>query len=425
MQTFPFYFICWLLFLFLSFYFVWFKYNHTDKASFPLATLKQVVYYLFSYNIHLQLVKLLMPAFHRKHSSGASKNPPVLLSSERPSPLNVGSEVAAQAENATEKLQSRVQNATEQVQEQIRAPEKEKAIPLKTFDHIKSYPLVQETRSFLYEVPAARIVHANTKPWLKSILESKLMQIALPVTNTVDTVANSSLNLTEKIVPSLKTKTYQKLSQEALLPYTYTKKYGKQATDKTVSLVDQNVYRPTHNQVLKFRKYYNEKIYDTKGKPLVRSSLDPITAPLNNFFQNNYVKWLPEGKDVPRDGYSSELNRSVALVINFFSRSIPVLEKNVIDTGMMPCYYFIHANKVLNKSLDKQPSLGFKNSLNGSKDAISHLEKEAADYIKSHGPQKLLTNPLHKGNKKNRVEDVVEQSQNAIQDHVEEIQSHV
>ncbi|CAR28815.1 hypothetical protein ZYGR_0U01740 [Zygosaccharomyces rouxii] len=364
-----------------------------------------------------------MPAFHRKHSSGSSKNPPVLLSSESASPSNVASNVAAQVENATEKVQTQVANVTEQVEQHVTVPERKKAIPLKTVDHIKSYPLVQETRSFLQEVPAARILHANTKPWLKSILESKMMQIALPVTNTVDTMANSSLNLTEKIVPSLKTKTYQKLGEEALLPYTYTKKYGKQATDKTLSIADQNIYQPTHNQVLKFRKYYNEKLYDTKGKPLVRSSLDPLTAPLNNFFQNNYVKWFPKGEDVPKDGYSSELNRSVALVINFFSRSIPVLEKSVIDTGMMPCHYFIHANKVLNKSLDKQPSLGFKDSLNGSKNAISELEKEAAEYIKSHGPQKLLTNPFH--NQKKKVNNVVEQGQNAIQDRVEEIQSHV
>lgn len=374
-----------------------------------------------------------MPAFHRKHSSGNSKNPPVLLSSERASPSNVASNVTAQAENGVDNVQTQVENAAEQVQNQVenvtdrlqehvQVPEKGKHIPLKTVDHIKSYPLVQQTRSLLHEVPAARILHANTKPWLKSLLESKVMQLALPLTNTVDSVTNSSLNLTEKAVPSLKTKTYQKLGEEALLPYTYTKKYGKQATNKTVSLGNQNVYQPAHNQVLKFRKYYNEKLYDTKGKPLVRSSLDPLTAPLNNMFEHTYIKWFPHGKDVPKQGYSSELNRSVALVINFFSRSIPVLEKNVFDTGMLPCNYVIHANKVLNKSLDKQPRLGFKDSLNGSKDAFTELEKEVAEYIKKHGPQKLLTNPFNKKN--NKKNNAVQQGQDAIQDRVEEIQSH-
>lgn len=370
-----------------------------------------------------------MPAFHRK-SSSASKNPPVLLSSERASASNVASNITAEAEAMPDKIQTHVGDIAEQVQtevenvvEGVQNPPKNTTIPSKTVDHINSYPLVQQTRSFLYGIPAARILHANTKPLVKSVLESKMMQLALPVTNTVDTVANSSLNLTEKVVPSLKTKTYQRLAEEAKLPYNYTKKYGKQATNKTVALADRKVYQPAHNQVLKFRKYYNGKVYDTKGKPLVRGSLDPVTGPINNLFENLYVKWFPDGTPVSKEGYSSELNRSVALVINFFSRSIPVLEKRIIDTSMLPCHYVLHANSVFNKSLDKQPSLGMKNSWKASKDAISELEKEAIEYAKKHGPQNLLTNPFNK--KKSGQGNVLQQSEEAVHDRVEELQSQI
>ncbi|AQZ12795.1 SPS4 (YOR313C) [Zygosaccharomyces parabailii] len=368
-----------------------------------------------------------MPAFHRKHS-GSSKNIPVLLSSEHTNPSNVASNVTAHAEAIPDKIHNQVENAADNLQtevdnvvDSVQNPPKNTSIPSKTVDHIKSYPLVQQTRSFLYGIPAARVLHANAKPLVKSVLESKPMQLALPVTNTVDTVANSSLSLTEKVIPSLKTKTYQKLAEEAKLPFTYTKKYSKQATNKTVELADQNVYQPAHNQVMKFRKYYNKKFYDTKGKPLVRSSLDPMTGPINNLFENLYIKWLPNGTPVSKDGYSSELNRSVALVINFFSRTIPVIEKHIADTSMMPCHYVMHVNSVFNKSLDKQPSLGFMDFWNASKRAISELEKEAIQYAKSHGPQKLLTK-----HKKEKIDgNVLQQSQELLHDHIEEVQAQI
>lgn len=319
-----------------------------------------------------------MSVFHRKHSNSAAKSQPVLLSSERPSNVNFA-----------ETLPEQVADSVDEIREEAVAMTKgNNKIPHRTIDHFRSYPLVQQTRSFIHQVPVARVFIANTKPVVKQVLESKPMQIALPVTNFLDNVANSSLNVTEKIVPSIKTKTYGRLKEEALYPCNVTVQYGVKAKDKVVYLVDENVYKPAHNQVLKFRRYYNEKFYDTKGRPLVRSTLDPITRPVNDIFENLTVKYFPEGEKVPQDGYSCEINRSAALANNLVHRSYPVVQRNFINLTMLPCNYVLYVNRVLNESLDKQPNMRPTQCWDATKTAVVRIKNETLGSIKEKTPWK-------------------------------------
>lgn len=316
-----------------------------------------------------------MSVFHRKHSISNSKNQPVLLSSERPN------------NSITESLPEEVPDRVEEIKEEVVEMTKgDRKIPHRTIDHFRSYPLVQQTRSFVHQLPIARVVIANTKPVVKQVLESKPLQLALPVTNFFDNVANSSLNLTEKVVPSIKTKTYGTLRDEAMYPCNITVDYGKKAKDRAVLVVNENVYKPSHNQVMKFRKYYNEKFYDTKGRPLVRSSLDPVTGPFNNVFEKMTVKYFPEGETVPKEGYSCEINRSAALAHNLVHRSYPVVRNNVFYVTMIPCNYALYINQVFNESLDKQPNLNAKHCWDATKMALGRIRKETIDSIKERTP---------------------------------------
>lgn len=329
-----------------------------------------------------------MSVFHRKHSNSSSKNQPVLLSLERSN--------NAQTETLPEEIRGEVEAVAEEITARANGDRK---IPKRTIEHVKSYPLVQQTRSFLYKLPVARVVIANTKPVVKQVLESKPLQLAFPVTNFFDNVANSSLNLTEKVVPSIKTKTYGTLRDEAMLPCNTTVEYSKKTSNKIVCLVDDNVYKPSHEQVMKFRKFYNERFYDTKGKPLVRSTLNPITAPFNNLFENLTIKYFPEGEKVPTEGFSSELNRSVALAWNFVNRSMPVVQRNLIAVGMIPCNYVVYVNNVFNESLDSQPNLKPKHCWRATTMALKRVRKETMDSIKSKSPHRIfkkrkpVTNP--------------------------------
>ncbi|CAI4052285.1 Sps4p SKDI_15G4510 [Saccharomyces kudriavzevii IFO 1802] len=247
---------------------------------------------------------------------------------------------------------------------------------LKTVDHIGAYPLIQETEGIAKKVAVTRIILAQTKPKIDKVIISKPVQTVAPVINFFDKVTNSTLNTVERVVPSLKTKTYQRLGEEIALPYTLTKKYGKQFKDTSARSGDNYIYQPIHGRLVKFRKYYNEKFVDTKGKPLVRGHLDPILLPLNNAFEKATIKYLPKGEKVPNDTFCCEFNRGLALDYNFMTRALSAASHQVADVAKLPFAYGYHTNTVYNKNLDKQDDLRIKNVLKGTWDTMKDLEHE-------------------------------------------------
>lgn len=286
----------------------------------------------------------------------------------------------------TEEQNPLQENEPQEPQEPQELPQ----VSYKTIEHINGYPLVQQTKEILDAVAVARVIKANTLPTANAILSSKPVKFVEPVTKIVDNMANTSLNLTEKVVPSLKTKTYQRLGEEAMIPYNLTSSAVGKTVDTTVSLAENYIYEPTHNQILKFRQFYNEKVYDTHGKPLIRGSMDPVVSPCNKWYESWIKATLPEGQEVPTNGFSNELDRSFALTFNLIQRFIPVFNKKTKETLWAPCNYVKHVNEVLNVNLDKQEDLSIPKSWTATKDSVQELNHETVNYLKSISPIKTF-----------------------------------
>jgi sporulation-specific protein 4 len=254
----------------------------------------------------------------------------------------------------------------------------------KVVDHLYTYPLVQQTNAFVSKLPVTRIAAANVKPILESKIVSAPLNLIKPVSDVVDNLAVKSLVTLEKVIPSLKTKTYQKLGEEVMLPYNFTKNTINKGVSEVTDLTTTYAYDPVHNNIIKFRKFYNEKIYDTKGKPLIRGSLDSFVAPINKKVEDVIKSYLPDGPEVSSEGFSNEIDRSFALLTNAVSRAGPVTEKKASEVIMAPCNYTSHVIDIFNTNLDKEESLSIKNSFNATKTSVVELEKEIVAYIKEH-----------------------------------------
>ncbi|SCU91624.1 LAME_0E13212g1_1 [Lachancea meyersii CBS 8951] len=252
----------------------------------------------------------------------------------------------------------------------------------KSIQHVKSYPLVKQTHRFLAQLPATRVILANTRPVYKRVASSKPAQWVSPATRMVDSIADRGLEATDNWVPCLKTKTYQDLYHDAATPFVYTKDMVVKVTVAAADAADNYVYEPTHTQVIRFRKFYNAKIYDTNGKPLLRSSVDPFVAPYNKKLEKMTKHHFPEGKEVPTSGFSSEISRTVALTDNLLRRMSPVAQERLVNFVLMPCRYAQHVNAVFNENLDKQESLSISNSWSASIGAVTILHKESIEYVK-------------------------------------------
>ncbi|OBA25493.1 hypothetical protein HANVADRAFT_53895 [Hanseniaspora valbyensis NRRL Y-1626] len=277
---------------------------------------------------------------------------------------------------------SAVENTTTTV-----APESgSEHLKFKVIDHLYTYPLVQQTDAFVSTLPVTRVVVANVKPLLETKIVTAPLKVMKPATDLVDNLAVKSLVALEKVIPSLKTKTYQRLGEEAMMPYNFTKNTINKGASEVIDFTVTYGYEPVHSNIVKFRKLYNEKVYDTKGKPLIRGSLDSVFAPCNKKLEEFIKQYLPEGTDVPTEGFTNEFDRSFALAYNALTRAIPVTEKKATDVIMAPCNYSNHVVDVFNSNLDKEENLGLKNSLAASKAAVIELEQEALTFIKEKNP---------------------------------------
>lgn len=256
----------------------------------------------------------------------------------------------------------------------------------KVIDHLYTYPLVQQTDAFVSKLPVARIAAANAKPILESKVVAAPLNLIKPVSNVIDNLAVKSLVALEKVIPSLKTKTYQRLGEEFMMPYNFTKSTINKGVSEVSDFTTTYAYEPVHDNIVKFRKFYNEKIYDTKGKPLIRGSLDSFVAPINKKMEEAIKSYLPEGAEVSTEGFSNEIDRSFALLSNAVSRAVPVTEKKATDVIMAPCNYTSHVIDIFNTNLDKEESLSIKNSFNATKTSVAEIEHEIVACIKDHAP---------------------------------------
>ncbi|CAI8507612.1 unnamed protein product [Hanseniaspora opuntiae] len=230
----------------------------------------------------------------------------------------------------------------------------------KVIDHLNTYPLVQQTNEFVSKLPVTRIAVANAKPILESKIVSAPLNMIKPVSDVVDNLAVKSLVALEKVVPSLKTKTYQRLGEEFMMPYNFTKSTINKGVSEVTDFTTTYAYEPD------------------LWIPLLLQSTRKLESIIKSY--------LPDGSEVSKDGFSNEIDRSFALLGNAVSRAVPVTEKKATEVIMAPCNYTSHVIDVFNTNLDKEESLSIKNSFNATKTSVAELEKEIVACVKEHAP---------------------------------------
>ncbi|CAL9731102.1 sporulation-specific protein 4 [Monosporozyma unispora] len=259
----------------------------------------------------------------------------------------------------------------------------------KTIKHLKSYPLIQETQKHMDNCVITKVIIANTEPMMVKVLNSKPLQIVSPVTNFIDKVSYSSLKLTEKIVPSIKTKTFKILGDEIMTPVNKTRSVTKKVKNGMVNKGHRYVYQPTNSKIIQWRKYYNDKFYDTKGKPLVRGTFDPVILPLNNVFENSTHKYFPQCEPV-NGKFSCEFDRSVALSIKLIQNVIPIVESKTTEVIKSPFHYANHVNSVINKHIDMESNLCLSNTARATYGSMIELYQEFWFGCKKRAPLKYF-----------------------------------
>lgn len=252
-------------------------------------------------------------------------------------------------------------------------------ISCQTSTHLKTYPLIQETNKFIDDFPITKAIKSTTFPTLKSIGGFAHSQSLLkPIITTVDELGESTLSTAENWMPCLKTAHWEDVLDTVKAPIISTDDAIKNAAIATNDCVEMRILTPTRTMVRNGRAYYNEHLYDTKGKPLIRSSLDPIFKPINHQIEIFTLKNFQESEPIS-DEYTSEIERNLYLSIDLIDRSIPVVEKKIVDAVMIPCNMKSHAFDVYNENLTKQDGNTLASSMKATYNTSIDLSTEVWD----------------------------------------------
>lgn len=262
----------------------------------------------------------------------------------------------------------------------------------KTWQHLGTYPLVQQTKTILHQFPPTRIILANTIPIADSILSSRPVELTKPITGPISALADNFINqgliLTETIVPAIKTTTYESLAKQIILPYVILKLVVVKVIAGVKKIIYTYIINPSREQILNFRKYYNRTLFDTHGKPIIRGSLDFIFGPANRKYEKLIIRIFPESEQISSTGFSNEFDRNIALTFNMIGLLIPAAAKKTSNVIWGPCNYVGHVNHVINEHLDKQENLGLINSWKAIKASTAELNRETLVNVKRLVPKR-------------------------------------
>lgn len=292
----------------------------------------------------------------------------------------------------------------------------------KTVQRLKSYPIVKETRDGLDNVAITRVTVANIKIIVTGISKTKFIKFFQPVATFIDNVGDGTLNLTEKVMPSVKTKTFKKMCNDMKGPCKFMEKKSDSIKCKSNKLIKKKVYFPVHKKLINWRIYYNKKFINTNNAPLVRSVMDPVLKPCNNVFEKSIETYIPVDKKkelyFKRDKFCVETSRSLFLTGNLVERLIPIMLHDTKVILLIPVHILIYLNKIFNKALDEQKDLGLKSTFKAIFKVITILNEKIKKEIFN---KKKFKKGIFKKKKSNKAIEISDE-QEPIIENTQEVQ---
>lgn len=290
-------------------------------------------------------------------------------------------------ENASEKpetipeestsTEAQVHSEETQAVQELSEPKPE-SLKSQTVAHITSYPLIRESLDVVEAIPGVRVVKLKTEsladPIVGFLFHNGFIQ---PIFKAVDDFGNQTLGTIDNFVPSIKTTGYIEVGEMAKAPFVYADDTIRAVVVATNDAIDVNILEPTKKLVHDTRAYYNKNIYDTKGKPLLRSSVDPVFRPINQAVDEFISTHLPREGEAISQEFSSEIERNLWLTWDLKKRSIPVIAGKINEAICSPFTYSKHVLDVYNDNLNKQEQKSVSSSIVATYNSSLDLVEEA------------------------------------------------
>lgn len=252
--------------------------------------------------------------------------------------------------------------------------EKKAELPTSRFvQHLATYPSVAAVASLAASVPVVKIFVSNAIPVAMYLNERSkpvtepVVKRATPIISKVDQLGDDLLSNVDKKFPQLKTTQPSDVVSLATKPVDQARNTAVSYGDAAKDAVTHRVIDPIKSATHKARAQY-AKVYDTQGKALIRSRIDPLVLPLNDRLAVVIEEYFPQAGDTTNadltssDEVSNQLSRSWRLALTAYRRATPAVVNQANHVIEIPAATTHHIHQIYEEkqaihSKGKKPTL--------------------------------------------------------------------
>lgn len=218
--------------------------------------------------------------------------------------------------------------------------------------HLQSYPTINAAYNYAASFPLVQRISSKALPILEAVREKSrpisdpLIKRASPILERADKLGDNILSRVDDKIPQLKTTEPKEVINIARRPVetviSTAEAYSTAARDRFTVRVVKPIQDATENVKTQYAS-----VYDSKGKPLIKTKVDPLLLPLNERFEALINLYLPKGEDVSK--YENELARTVQLAIVAVKRARPVIDEKASQLKALPKETKAHVQEIYEK----------------------------------------------------------------------------
>jgi sporulation-specific protein 4 len=219
--------------------------------------------------------------------------------------------------------------------------------------HLQSYPTVNAAYNYAASFPLVQRISSKALPIFEAVREKSrpisdpIIKRASPILERADKLGDDILTRVDDKIPQLKTTEPQEVIDIARRPVdtviSTAEAYSTAARDRFTVRIVKPIQDATENVKVQYAS-----VYDSKGKPLIKTRVDPLLLPLNEKFEALINLYLPKGEnDVSK--YENELARTVHLAIAAIKRARPVIDEKATQLKALPKETRAHVQEVYEK----------------------------------------------------------------------------
>lgn len=225
--------------------------------------------------------------------------------------------------------------------------------------HLATYPAVAAVAGLAASFPVVKIFASNAVPLLMAMRERSkpvsdpVVKHATPVVQRVDKLGDDLLTNMDKHFPQLQNAQPEDMYEYARKPVTNARSAAVNYSNAARGALSTRIVDPI-KQVSKNARIQYARVYDTKGKALIRSRLDPLIHPINDRIEGIIVDYLPEGDEIPpSEKMSNEFSRTWRLARVVYRRARPAISEQAANVATIPQVTRAHVREVYEDEMSK------------------------------------------------------------------------